>query len=266
MIQDLSESQVEEWLLRNREAAIRICEKNALGVDSKIRKQNEFYSKFYEMAKMLNSYLDVELILKQLSKSAVELIHAERCSIFLLENDDLNSIIFDIHSQSGAFDSVQVKVKKGHGIVGTVAATEKCLNIADAYSNPLFSPAVDKETKFKTQSIMSMPVFEPAEGKRKLVGVANLINKVGIDESTGKSIVTAFTAEDESAFDSVLVLVGIALRNAKLYQCTFNMVQENLALYKITDKESKRANFLLTLASKIGVENNTKDLASRILQ
>ena len=266
MSKELSEAQVEYWLLQNKEAASRIYERNAIMSSDKVRNQNAFYRQFYQMAQKVNSYLDVEKILMYLSKSAVELIQAERCSIFLLDNDtdELTSIVFDIHSKPSTHLNTQIRVKKGHGIVGTVAIAEKCMNIKDAYSEPLFNSTIDRETGFRTESILSMPIFEPTENGKQVVGVANLINKYKLDDK-GKKVVTHFSPEDQELFDSVLVLVGIALRNAKLYESTFNLLQENMTLYQISEKESKRANFLLNLAEKISVENNIKDLVSSIL-
>ena len=191
MENDLTESQVESWLLKNRETASRIYERNALGSNDKVRNQDAFYRQFYQMAQMVNSYLDVEKILMYLSKSAVELIHADRCSIFLLDNnnEELSSIVFDIHAAPGTHSKAHIKVKKGHGIVGTVAITERCLNIRDAYKEPLFNSTVDKETGFRTETILSMPIFEPTEDGKQIVGVANLINKIIIDEKTGRKTV-----------------------------------------------------------------------------
>lgn len=60
------------------------------------------------------------------------------------------------------------------GICGHVATTGVTVNLVDAYSHPLFNPAVDIETNYKTTSLLCVPVKD-SDGK--VIGVVNMINK-----------------------------------------------------------------------------------------
>ena len=93
---------------------------------------------------------------------ARRLTSAERCSLFLLEkqhNSKMPRLVakaFDgsnypaVSSTSAAIGSCGVPAEY-RAIAGHVAVTGQLLNIADAYSYPLFCQDVDKATGFKTR-------------------------------------------------------------------------------------------------------------------
>lgn len=100
---------------------------------------------------------DVELLLKEIMSEARNLTKAERCSLFLLDKQHkcLVAKVFDsVSSGANAWCgdvSRQVGIPADQGIAGHVAVTGQLLNIADAYSHPLFYSDVDKTTGFKTR-------------------------------------------------------------------------------------------------------------------
>lgn len=101
---------------------------------------------------------DVELLLKEIMSEARHLTQAERCSLFLLDKQHkcLVAKVFDGSSGSAqwrANEGRQFGIPADQGIAGRVADTGELLNIADAYSHPLFYHDVDKATGFKTRSV-----------------------------------------------------------------------------------------------------------------
>lgn len=100
---------------------------------------------------------DVELLLKEIMSEARNLTKAERCSLFLLDKQHkcLVAKVFDSMSSStnlwGVDSGRQVGIPADQGIAGHVAVTGQLLNIADAYSHPLFYRDVDVTTGFKTR-------------------------------------------------------------------------------------------------------------------
>jgi len=55
-----------------------------------------------------------------------------------------------------------------------VAASGEVLNITDAYVDPRFNPDFDLKTGYRTQSILTAPMFNP---QQKIIGVVQLLNK-----------------------------------------------------------------------------------------
>ena len=69
-----------------------------------------------------------------------------------------------------------LRFPKTKGIAGHVACTGESINIADAYSDPRFSRAVDLRTGYHTTSILCQAV---RDGSANVVGVIQCINKKG---------------------------------------------------------------------------------------
>ncbi|KAH9245058.1 hypothetical protein BASA81_017475 [Batrachochytrium salamandrivorans] len=153
-----------------------------------------------------------------------------------------------------------IRFPVGTGVAGYVAQTRQGLNIRDAYADPRFNPAVDKQTGFKTNSLLCLPIFGPIgeDGQPELVGVVMLVNKIGNPASPGTT-----NAE---------MLVGIAIKNAKQYQISkdaqmqaINIAKNNEELYKKTQHETDKGIMLIQLASTLYVEDNTKKLIQKIV-
>jgi GAF domain-containing protein len=70
-----------------------------------------------------------------------------------------------------------------------VARTGETLNINDPYSHPDFNPAVDRETGYRTLSVLCMPIVN--RRNKRVFAVAQLLNKNGGE---------AFSVEDEESF------------------------------------------------------------------
>ncbi|KAK6091465.1 3',5'-cyclic-nucleotide phosphodiesterase, variant 2 [Batrachochytrium dendrobatidis] len=240
-----------------------------------------------------------------------------------------------------------IRIPAGIGVAGYVAQTRQGLNISDAYADPRFNPAVDKQTGFKTESILCLPIFGPVgeDGQPELVGVASLVNKIGsthsvvgngdhsskihinspssllADQTFQKSAISStimtstgtdsrscnpssphenhqsynsntlsslprnpstssldnrqhevFTDNDTQLFKNLLVLVGIAIKNAKQYQISKDaqieadkMAKRNNVLYEKAQLETEKGKMLLQLASTLYVEDDTKMLIQKII-
>ncbi|CAG0893674.1 unnamed protein product [Cyprideis torosa] len=101
------------------------------------------------VAKNLFKRLDnVNSLLKEIMFEAKYLTKAERCSLFLVDEErkELVAKVWD-----GTEDNHEVRLPLTKGIVGHVARTGKLLNIRDAYSHPLFYKGMDKNTGFRTR-------------------------------------------------------------------------------------------------------------------
>ena len=63
----------------------------------------------------------------------------------------------------------------GEGISGWVAECCKAYHSNDVYEDPLFDPAIDKATRFRTKNLLAFPL--PYQGRA--AGIVELINKPG---------------------------------------------------------------------------------------
>jgi serine phosphatase RsbU (regulator of sigma subunit) len=117
-------------------------------------------------------------------------------------------------------DSKEIRFPVGVGIAGDVAKTLKTVNIPDAYKDDRFNPAFDKETNYRTKSILCMPMLN---NEGALVGVVQVLNKK--DGSR-------FDDKDESLLEALSVQAGVAIQRARLLEAFVEKqrIQESLKL------------------------------------
>ncbi|XP_022085006.1 cGMP-dependent 3',5'-cyclic phosphodiesterase-like isoform X3 [Acanthaster planci] len=227
-----------------------------------------------QVAKNLFTHLDdVRILLREIMMEARNLTQAERCSLFLVENDELVAKVFDGH----VLDEMgEVRIPITQGIAGHVATTGKILNIKDAYSHPLFYRGVDNSTGFRTRNILCFPIkdrsSECAEGGQP--GCPSVLHKdpsqlkdcwcvgdgkrcserhavVGIAELCNKVNGLYFTKHDEEVAAVFSIYCGISIVHSLLYK-------------KMKDAQyrSKLANELMMYHMK-GTEEDIKPLLSK---
>lgn len=151
---------------------------------------------------ILAESLNLEKTLSTVMDEARDLLHAERSTLFLLddETDELWSIV---KKEDGS--TMEVRIPTDKGIAGHVAQSGEILNIRDAYEDDRFNPEVDKKTGYRTKTILCMPVYNSDD---QLIGVTQLINKKN----------GVFTKSDEYFMNIFNAQAGIALQNAKLFE------------------------------------------------
>jgi signal transduction protein with GAF and PtsI domain len=103
-----------------------------------------------------------------ISKYAKDVIGAQRCSIFIYDNDKK---IFWTTIADGV---EKITIPSDKGLVGYTLKARKPIIANDAYSHPQFLSDVDKKTGYKTHNIITAPIFN---SKRQIIGVLQLLNK-----------------------------------------------------------------------------------------
>jgi len=120
------------------------------------------------------------------------LLNAERSSLFLVEGDFLVIKVAENLTELG-----EIRFPVGTGIAGTVAETGQTIRIEDAYEDDRFNPEVDRQTGFRTRSILCLPI-KNREGK--VFAVAQLLNR-----RDGKP----FDKSDEQRFATFIQSIGV---------------------------------------------------------
>lgn len=159
----------------------------------------------------LNKLLDL------IAKQVEEILSSERCSIFLLEAST-NELWSKIAHGIG---QTEIRVPVGRGIVGQVALTGAPLNISDAYASEKFNPEIDGITRFKTKSILAVPL-KNVNGN--IIGVFEVLNKRH----------GPFNEEDEGILQLLSSLAASAIENAQLYETISQSQLETIYRLAIT--------------------------------
>ncbi|MFN7971543.1 MAG: GAF domain-containing SpoIIE family protein phosphatase [Acidobacteriota bacterium] len=148
-----------------------------------------------------NSSLELDELLKVIMELAVLELHADRATLYLV--DHAKGELWSRVVQGP--EMVEIRLPLGKGIAGLVAVTGKVVNLQNAYDDPHFNPEVDRESEYKTQALLTIPVRNKRE---EIIGVLQILNKKG----------GSFTREDEEFFRSLAVHAALAIENALLYK------------------------------------------------
>lgn len=113
---------------------------------------------------------DLTRLLVLLAAACSKVLQVERTSIWVVDaaTDDLFTRVAE------GVDAL--RVPKGVGLVGAVAANGETILIPDAYADERFNPEFDKKSGFRTREILCLPLKD-IENNR-VVGVIQALNKV----------------------------------------------------------------------------------------
>ncbi len=166
---------------------------------SDVNKRMKDLETLLDLSKALTVQRDFDQLLDLIIRETVRVMEADRGTLFIVDesNGDLVSKI----AQKAEVSEIRVPV--GKGIAGHVAATREVVNIQDAYSDSRFNQAVDRQTGYRTKTILCAPLLTHED---KVIGVVQVLNKRdGI-----------FSKYDESLLMALGSHAAVALDNARL--------------------------------------------------
>jgi len=117
---------------------------------------------------LMGADLSMEMSLRQIMAEAKTLLGADAASVFLVDAES-QELVSEVNSTG---EVLRIPIWKG--IAGHVATTGEPVIIRDAYQDARFNKTVDKNTGYRTRSIMCAPL--KVRGGN-LIGVVQLINK-----------------------------------------------------------------------------------------
>ncbi|ETV96814.1 hypothetical protein, variant [Aphanomyces invadans] len=169
------------------------------------------------LSRQIFTCLDFPKLSLLVMQSTKELLDTDRCTLFVTKTLPNNEHVLcawqsDINNgtvnQSWRNRGHEIVVHMGQGIAGACAETRRLINVPDAYEDKRFNRAWDEKTKYRTKSILAMPIIS---SKDSLLGVIQMINKSGG---------TSFKAKDEEHIAMVSQLIALAMENNNLFQKT----------------------------------------------
>jgi HD-GYP domain-containing protein (c-di-GMP phosphodiesterase class II) len=167
----------------------------------KLQKRVEKLGGILDVAKALVAERDLDRLLILIVQAAARVVEADRCSLFLVDHER-NELWSKVAQGVGI---QEIRFPMGKGIAGAVAQTNTPVNIPDAYADPRFNQNVDKQTGYRTKTILCVPM-RSVEGE--VVGVLQALNKQ--DDKP-------FTAEDEELLSALGGQAAAAVNNALLH-------------------------------------------------
>ena len=171
------------------------------------QRELSYRKRLIEIANMINSAASIQDILVEIKDKILDLVDAERVTIFAL--DTQNQELFSLFKAGQEVKEIRV-AKSFASIAGFTALSRKTVEhqerlrrreLARLHPNLRFDQRWDKTSGFRTAEVLSTPIlFE-----KYLLGVLQLVNKRGGG--------TAFTPKDEEAAEELAKILGIAFYN-----------------------------------------------------
>lgn len=169
---------------------------------SLIRKLETFNQELqflHQISQQISEKKPLSQLLHEIMESSKLLVKAEASSLLLFDEKDKKLHFYVATGEKGELLET-FSMELGTGIAGWVAENKKPLIIDDCYKDARFNPEFDKKSKFRTKSMICVPLVR----KDKLLGVIEVINKQGEEK---------FDSEDLFLFETLASQCAIAIEN-----------------------------------------------------
>lgn len=171
--------------------------------------------KLINLSIQLSSERNLEKLISLIIQNAIDLLRAERSTVFLLdkEKNELYSFV------GVGLKKQEIRFPISQGIAGEVVRTGKILLINDPYQHSLFNPEIDQQTGFITRNILTIPLKNYIS---ETIGVFQVLNKIsGNFDEQDKNYALAFAS-----------IAAVAIENAQLIEQHKKQIVELEKAYK----------------------------------
>ena len=165
----------------------------------RLKHQLEVYKGLVEVSALINGITESAELMPAILDVARRVMNVEAASLFLVDAaGNLELVIASSVASPSGPPPQKIVVPRGRGISGWVLEHGESLLVADAYADPRFFREADKQTGFRTRSILCVPL---ARGDQE-IGVLQVLNPIGRE---------AFDAADLDAFEAYGNLAATAI-------------------------------------------------------
>jgi adenylate cyclase len=173
---------------------------------SKMAISHQHMAIFLDLATSLAQTMDLDALINKIVSKISEILDADRATLFLLDRE--TNELWSKVAQGN--EMAEIRFPMTVGLAGYAVCRGEIVNIPDAYLDSRFNQAVDRETGYRTRSILCVPVLD-RDGK--IIGVTQAINKR----------IGPFEKDDEEIIQALSSQIAVALENAQLYERTLSM-------------------------------------------
>lgn len=157
------------------------------------------------LAQILTSTLDVQQITSQLVQAIAEIVVTEGSSVWLKDGAQTGKLACVAMYLAGQdITAHKLEMAVGEGIVGWVAQHGLPANVQQVATDDRFSPVVDNQTGYTTQSLLAVPLIT----RHQVIGVLEFVNKIG----------GYFDERDRELAETVAAYAANAIENARLME------------------------------------------------
>lgn len=181
-------------------------------LEAAVARQNERFSAVIEVGTRLSAVRDVDELLRTVMDRLTTLLDAEAATLFM--HDPRTNELWSRVLKGASIKELRLPVSGG--IAGYVFRSGKTLAIGDAYEDSRFNPDVDRQSGFKTRSIVAAPLRHVSG---RVLGVLEVLHRrVDAFTADDKTLVEGVATQIAAVLDNVLLLDQLRARSAELAQ------------------------------------------------
>jgi len=177
-------------------------------------------SALVEASATINSSLDLQQTLQAIARTAATVMQAEASSVLLLDRGR-NKLVFMAAVGDRADILLGEEFDANLGIAGKVARSGEAVLVTDVRNEEAFFKGIDDKSSFTTRGMVAAPLVS----KKQILGVVEVLNKIGQDN---------FTNED---LDLLQVFANLAASGATNAQTHERLKLENRGLLATMDTD-----------------------------
>lgn len=196
--------------------------------------QQDLLHRVLTVSRHLGASTDLNEILAVIIDTMRDGLDAERATVFEYDPKADELFTFVAHGfereagEDYAGGTREIRIPATKGIAGDCVQQRAIINVPDAYDDPRFNREVDKQTGFRTRSVLAIPLITH---DNELAGVAQVLNKRG----------GAFTDEDEQIASALAAHAAIAMKRGRLIED--RLVREKLERDLALAREIQQSTF-----------------------
>jgi len=225
-------------------------------LEAALRREKKKLELVSEVGSALSSALDLDQLLALLMEKVTQLMEADRSTLYLLSEDGTE--LWSKVVQGG--EVLEIRLKVGEGIAGWVASSGEVVNIADAYNDTRFQPAVDLRSGYRTRSCLTVPMRNSIG---VTVGVLQVLNKLDVGDHAPTA--AGFGEDDVELLLALASQAAVAIENSKLY---LSVVAKNVELAHAKaelEQKTEELNVLYEVEKELSAAVDLDQLLDRIL-
>ena len=149
---------------------------------------------------LLQREVDLDELLDKIVHRVAESVEADRGTLYLVDPE-----AGELFSRAAHLPELkQIRLKIGQGVAGTVAKTGQAVNLPAVEGDRRFFQEIDRQTGYRTRSMMAAPLRDRAGN---VIGVVQVLNA-----RRG-----TFSTANEELFKRVCAEAALAIENTSLY-------------------------------------------------
>jgi Nif-specific regulatory protein len=149
---------------------------------------------------LLQREVDLDELLDQIVHKIAQALSADRGTLYLVDPE-----AGELFSKAAHLPELkQIRLKIGQGLAGAVDATGQTVNLPSADSDRRFFREIDRQTGYRTRSVLAAPLVDRAGA---VIGVIQVLNAAR----------GSFSAADEEYAKRLAAEAALAIENTSLY-------------------------------------------------